>query len=499
MSLNIEEMATFCKKKGFVYRSADIYGGLSGFFDYGPLGVEVKNKLKQRWYKFIVQDRQNIVGQDGSIITNPKVWKASGHIDTFSDLILTTKKTKTKIRADHFIEDQLKISAEGMSAKEIQALITKHKLKHNKEDFEEIKDFNLMFSTQVGPSDESAATSYLRPETCQSIFPNFKLIVETTRQKLPFGIAQIGKAFRNEISPREFLFRQREFEQMELEFFHNPKEKECPELTKKHKDLKFQFLSAKTQDAKKTKMETVSVADIIKQKLITGWQAYWLAEYFFWYTEELQIDPKNIRVREHMKNELSHYSSATFDLDYKFPFGFKEIFGLANRGQFDLTQHQKHSKSKLEYFDETTKEKIIPNVIEPSQGIDRLFLALLFEAYNVRKDEKGKEVVVLKIPQQLAPYYCAILPLVKNKEAVRGKAKEVYEMLRKCYPSFYDEAASVGRRYARADEIGIPYCITIDFETLEDDAVTIRHRDTGEQERVKIKDLRNKLFDLYIY
>ncbi len=494
MTLSIEEMATFCKKKGFVYRSAEIYGGLAGFFDYGPLGVEVKNKLKQSWYKFIVQDRQNVVAQDGSIITNPKVWKASGHVDTFADLLLTTKKSKTKIRADHFIEDELKIPADGLSAKEIQALINKHKITYKGEEFQEIKDFNLMFHTQVGPSEEKASTSYLRPETCQSIFPNFKLIVETTRQKLPFGIAQIGKAFRNEISPREFLFRQREFEQMELEFFTHPKQKKCPELTKEHKQVSFQFLSAKQQDAKKKGMQKVSIADLLKQKLLGEWHAYWLAEFYLWYTKELNFKAKNLRVREHVKTELSHYSSATFDIDYKFPFGFKEIFGLADRGQYDLTQHQTHAKSKLEIFDEETKEKVIPTVIEPSQGLDRLFLALLFEVYN---DDRERGNLVLKLPPKLAPYAVAVFPLVKNKEPVLNKAKEVYNGLKKQFPTFFDISGSVGRRYARADEIGIPFCITIDFESLDDEMVTIRHRDSTKQERVKISELSAKIFELY--
>ena len=483
MTLTIEDMATFCKKKGFVFRSAEIYGGLSGFFDYGPLGVELKNKIKQSWHKFVVQDRSNVVSQDGSIITNPKVWKASGHIDCFADLVLVTKKSKTKLRADHFLEAELDISAEGLSAKEINEIIKKNKLNYRGEDFEEVKEFNLMFSTQVGAEDGN--TAYLRPETCQSIFPNFKLIMETARQKLPFGISQTGKSFRNEISPREFLFRLREFEQMELEFFIHPDQKKCPLLTKKHKDLKFQFLSAEEQD-KKNKIISASISDLIKEKRLTEWHAYWLAEMYLWYTEILKFNQKNIRVREHTKKELSHYSSSTFDFDYKFPFGFKEILGMANRGQFDITQHQQHSNSKLEVFDEESGKKVIPTVIEPSQGVDRLFLAMLFEAYE---DDKKRGNVVLKLPEQFSSVDCGIFPLVKNKKEILDKSEEIYELLRKNFTCSFDVSGSIGRRYARADEIGIPHCITIDFDSLEDESVTIRERDTTKQTRVKISEL----------
>ena len=424
MTLTIEEMATFCKKKGFVFQSAEIYGGLSGFFDYGPLGVELKNKIKQSWHKFIVQDRFNVVSQDGSIITNPKVWKASGHLDSFADLVLTTKKSKKKLRADHFLEAELDISAEGLSAKEINEIIKKNNLNYKGEEFEEVKDFNLMFSTEVGVEDGN--TSYLRPETCQSIFPNFKLIMETSRQKLPFGISQIGKSFRNEISPREFLFRVREFEQMELEFFIHPKQKKCPSLTKKHKDLKFQFLSSENQE-KKSKITTITISELLKKKKLSEWHAYWLAEMYLWYTELLKFNPKNIRIREHTNKELSHYSSATFDIDYKFPFGFKEILGIADRGQYDLTKHQQHSKSKLEVHDEASGEKVIPTVIEPSQGVDRLFLAMLYEAFN---DDKKRGNIVLKLPPSFAPTTCGVFPLVKNKEEILKKSnllvKDIY-------------------------------------------------------------------------
>lgn len=305
----IDEMATFCKKKGFVYPSAEIYNGISGFFDFGALGVELKNNIKQAWWQFTVRSRDNVVGQDGSIITNPKVWKASGHVDNFADLILTTKKSRTKLRADHFIEDELKIPADGLSAKDIQELIDTNKLTYKGEEFEEIRDFNLMFQTNVGASNDKEATAYLRPETCQSIFPNFRLIQEHNRLKVPFGIAQIGKAFRNEISPRDFLFRSREFEQMELEFFTDPQEKTCPALTDVHKNTTFQFLSAQEQDAGTNKMETVSIQKLLDKEKLTEWHAYWLSEYYNWYTKTLSIKSENLRIREHVKTELSHYLS----------------------------------------------------------------------------------------------------------------------------------------------------------------------------------------------
>jgi glycyl-tRNA synthetase len=490
MGLDVEEMAVFCKKKGFVFQSAEIYGGLSGFFDYGPLGVELKNNLRQSWYKFIVRDRSNVVAQDGSIITNSKVWQAAGHLDNFADIVLVTKKSKTRLRADHFIEENLSISAEGLGAKDISELIKKHKLNYKGEEFEEVKDFHLMFSTYVGA--EEGVVGYLRPETCQSIFPNFKLIMDSSRQKLPFGIAQMGKAFRNEISPRDFLFRQREFEQMELEFFINPKDKTCRELSDKHKNVKLRFLSGIAQEEKKD-MEEVSLGSLLEKENFSEWHAYWLAEMYLWYVEVLGIKPENLRVREHTQKELSHYSTATFDIDYKFPFGYKEVLGIANRGQYDLKKHMEHSGEKLEVFDEVTSQKVLPTVIEPSQGLDRLFLAIMFEAYEAN-EERGN--VVLKLDGKLSPYYCAVFPLVRNKPELVAKSEEVYDLLRKEFSCFWDEGGSVGRRYARADEIGIRWCVTVDFEALEDGCVTIRDRDTTKQMRVKISELQKKLDSL---
>jgi glycyl-tRNA synthetase len=484
--MNIEEMATFCKKKGFVFRSADIYGGLSGFFDYGPLGVQLKNNLKNSWYKFVVRNRSNVVPLDSSIITNPKVWIASGHLDSFGDLVLTTKKTKKKIRADHFIEEKLNISAEGLTAEKINQLIEENNLTYNGEKFEEVKDFNLLFPTKVGADEDSKSVAYLRGETCQNIFTDFKLVMETSRQKLPFGIGQIGKAFRNEISPRDFLFRQREFEQMELEFFINPEKKNCNVLTDKHKELNLQFLSAEIQNKDSTENVSVSIQELITQGKLTEWHAYWLAEMYFWYTKVLKFKPENLQIREHTKKELSHYSSATFDLDYKFPFGFKEILGIANRGCYDLQQHMEHSGEKMEIMDDSTGNKVLPVVIEPSQGLDRLFLAVMFEAYE---DNKERGNVVLHFDSKLAPYFCGVFPLVKNKPELLAKAEEVYSLVKEEFSCLYDVSGSVGRRYARADEQGVKIGVTVDFETLDDSAVTLRDRDTCKQIRIKIVDL----------
>ena len=493
MTLNIEEMAAFCKKKGFVYRSSDIYGGFSGFWNLGPNGVELFNKVKQNWWKHFVQDREDIVGMDASIISHPKVWEASGHVSSFGDLILTTKKSKTKLRADHFIEEKLAIVADGLSAGEINNLVKKHNLTYKGEEFEEVKDFNLLFPTKVGAEESNSSIAYLRGETAQAMFTNFRLVADTTRQQLPFGIAQVGKCFRNEISPRDFLFRSREFTIAEFEYFIHPDEKKCSRLTKDQLALELNVLTAKTQEVGKSTLTTLTIKQMLSNKMLNEWHAHLLAEQWKWYIQ-LGLSEKNLKIREHMKTELSHYSSATFDFDYTFPFGSKEIGGIADRGQFDLNQHIKHSKKKLELFDEATQKKVIPKVIEPTFGMERIFLAVLFEAYH---DDKKRENVVLKINKQLAPTYCAIFPLVKNKPEVSKKAQEVYESLRTCYSCVYDVSGTVGRRYARQDELGTPYCITIDFETLEDDAVTIRDRDSTKQERVPIKELRDKLFSLY--
>ena len=487
--ITLPELASFCKKKGFVFQAAEIYGGLAGFFDFGPLGTQLKHNLKDTYRKEFVHKRDNIVEQDGSIITNPKVWKASGHVDNFGDLVLTTTQTKTKLRADHFIEDTLNIPGDALTADDINKLIKEHNLKYNDEDFEEVKDFNLMFNTQVGADTTKTATAYLRPETCQSIFPNFRSVADVSRAKLPFGIVQVGKAFRNEISPRDFIFRCREFEQIEMEYFFHP-QTECEALSETQLQTKVQFLSAENQDNESAQMTEVTISDLLKQKRLNTHHAYWVAEFFNWLNHDIGLNTKNLRIREHTKTELSHYSTATLDIDYQYGMGFKEMLGIANRGDYDLTQHQKHSKSKLEFFDEVTSSKVLPHVIEPSLGVERFMMAVLSEGFT-NDEERGN--IVLKLEPKVAPFKVAILPLM-GKAPLVAKAQEILAELRdEDIITDYDKSGSVGRRYARQDEIGTPYCVTIDFETLEDgelkDTVTIRDRDSTEQKRIAVSDL----------
>ena len=487
IKLNVEELATFCKKKGITFQAAEIYGGMAGFFDFGPTGVEIRNNLKNIYWKNFVHKREEIFGQDGSIITNPKVWKASGHIDTFGDMLLTTKDTKTKLRADHFIEDTLNIAADGMGPEEIEALILKHDLKYNGEDFElPIKFFSGMLKTQIGADITKQSEGYLRPETAQSIFPNFKLIAETTRAKLPFGIIQIGKAFRNEISPRDFVFRCREFEQMELEYFFNP-ETNCELLTDKQLNTKFKLWSAKNQDAGDTSMIDITIKEMIDKKMLNDYHGYWLAEFYNFFTEIIGMNVDNLRIREHVKTELSHYSTATFDIDYNFSFGFKEMVGMAYRGNYDLVQHQTVSNQKLEFFDEASKTKILPHVIEPSVGVDRFMMATIYEAYN---NDKKRGNVVLNFKPEIAPTKVCICPLMNKPELVKIARQLFEDFIDEDIISVYDKSGSIGKRYARNDEIGTPYTLTIDYETIEEGenkgTITIRDRDSTQQKRIAI-------------
>ena len=488
--ISIEDLASFCKKKGFVYPSQEIYGGMSGSFDFGPLGTELKNNIKKEWWKTFVQSREDMYGIDGSLISSSKVWEASGHLSNFADFLTKCDKCGKDHRADHLIEDKLKISVDGLPADSLNKLIKDNDIKCPlcKGNLKEIKSFNLMFPLSVGADSKTDTKAYLRGETAQMIFVAFKNVADSSRVKLPFGIAQSGKAFRNEISPRDFLFRVREFEQMEIEYFIHPSEKKCPLLNKEHTDIEFLFLSAESQD-KKGKEEKLTVSALLKGKKLGEWHAYWLSESYLWYTN-LGIDPKNLRIREHVKSELSHYSSATFDIEYKFPFGWKEIHGNANRGQFDLTQHHKASGKSQELFDEESKEKVIPRVIEPSFGVERAFLAFLYDSYN---DDKERGNIVLKLSPKLAPTEVAVFPLV-NK--LHEKAREVFSKLNDEFVTTYDKSGSIGRRYARADESGIPYCITIDFDTENDHCVTLRDRNSTKQKRVKIDDLNNEIYKL---
>jgi len=381
----------------------------------------------------------------------------------------------------------LGIATEGISLKGIQELIKKNKIKCQKckGELSEPIPFNLMFKTNVGPIENEKSTAYLRPETAQLIFTNFKLVAENSRLKLPFGIAQMGKAYRNEISPRDFLFRLREFEQMEIEFFTHPdKYDDCIDEVK---NMKINVLTAEMQEKGKKEGEEMTVNELINKKLANSWHAYWLAQMYKWFTD-LGVKRKNLRLREHMQEELAHYASACFDIEYKFPFGWKELQGMADRKQFDLQQHIQFSKKDLKLFDEETKQKIIPYVAaEPSQGVERAFLTFLIDSYN---DDKKRGNIVLKLHPKLAPIKVGVFPLVNKLDK---EAKKIFNDLKKEFICQFDRSGSIGRRYARADEIGIPYCVTVDFDTLKEDSVTIRDRDTTKQIRVKIKDLKDVL------
>jgi glycyl-tRNA synthetase len=486
--LTIEDMAVFCKRKGFVYPNSEIYGGFSGFWDFGHLGVELKNNIKNEWWKFHVQAREDIVGIDGSIITHPKVWEASGHVENFEDIMLTCAKCKERIRADHLIEEKLKINVEGFGADKIGEVIKKNKLKCQRcgSGFEAIKQFNLMFKTSVGPKEDNSSVAYLRPETAQVIFADFKLVIDNARLKLPFGIAQIGKGFRNEISPRDFLFRCREFDMMEIEYFVHPdKAQECP-FVKDVLNYELNFYNAEMQQ-KNSKPKKLKVRDAISKKLISEWHAYWLATEQKWFVS-LGANPDNFRIRQHLKEEKSHYALDTWDLEYNFPFGWKELQGIANRTDFDLKQNMKFSGEDLSIFDEETKKKVVPHVIaEPSLGVERAFLVFMFDSYVY---DKKRGNVVLKLNPKLAPVKVAVFPLVNKLEK---EAKEVYNLLKDDFNCSYDKSGSVGRRYARNDEIGTPYCVTIDFDSLKKKDVTIRNRDNTRQIRIKVGNLKETI------
>jgi len=463
--LTIDDIAAFCKRKGFVFRSSEIYGGFAGFWDFGPLGVELLNNIKQSWWKFFV-NRENMRGIEASIISHPRTWKASGHLKSFSDIGVVCKKCKKATKIDKSEEGRVKCECGG--------------------EYETQGEFNLLFKTKVGAL--NAVDAYLRGETAQAMFMDFKLIAETSRMKLPFGIAQIGKCFRNEIAPRDFLFRSREFTIGEFEFFIHPDEKKCNLLGKKHLNLKFSLLDKETQLKGGGELKEVTISEILRQGKLGQWHAYWLAEQLLW-LKSLGLNMDKLKVREHTSDELSHYSSATFDLDYEYPFGSKEVAGIANRGQYDLIQHENESKQKLEIFDEKSKKKIVPRVIEPTFGMERVFLAVLVESYEY--DEK-RENIVLHLDPKLSPIKVAVFPIVK-KPGFLKLARKVYDELRREWNVIYDSGGSVGRRYARQDEIGTPFCITIDGESLKNKDVTIRDRDTTEQIRVKVKDLKEIL------
>ena len=454
--LSIEELNSFCKRKGFVYQSGEIYGGYAGFWDFGHLGVEFKNNIKNSWWKYFA-GREDVVGIDGSIITHPTVWKASGHVDSFSDVFVVCKKCKKPGKVDR--SELGKARCENCGGEY---------------DNENAKDFKLMFETNVGTDSKS----YLRPETAQLIFADFKAVQDNARMKLPFGIAQIGKAFRNEIAPRDFLFRSREFEQMEMQFFLDPsKIDDCFDY-EKIKNTKINILDAQGEEG------VLSIEEMLKKNIFKNkWHAYWLWYSYDWF-KGLGIRKENLRLREHRKDELAHYANAAVDIEYNFPSGWGEIFGSHDRGTFDLGEHEKFSKKDMKVYDEETKKKILPAVIESSFGVERAFMAFMFDSYSEREGN-----VVLNLNPKLSPVKAAVFPIVKGEE-YENISKDIFEELNEEWNVVYDKSGSIGRRYARNDEVGTPMCITIDEQTLKDKTATIRDRDTTEQVRVKVKDLK---------
>lgn len=450
----MDKIVDLCKSKGFVYPGSEIYGGLANTWDYGPLGVELKNNIKKAWLKKFVQENKYNVGLDSAILMNPQTWVASGHIGGFSDPLMDCKECKTRHRADNLIEDFDGTNVAGWTNQQMTDYISEHQIccpNCGKSNFTDIRQFNLMFKTFQGVTEDTKSELYLRPETAQGIFVNFANIQRTTRKKVPFGVAQVGKSFRNEITPGNFIFRVREFEQMELEFFCKPG----------------------------TDLE---------------WFSYWRS-FCKNFLLSLGLKEENIRLRDHSPEELCFYSKATTDFEYLFPFGWGELWGVADRTDYDLTQHIKTSGKSLEYFDPETNEKYIPYVIEPSLGVERLFLSIVTEAYDEEEltsvdkngNEKKETRTVMHFHPALAPYKAAVLPLVKK---LTPKAEEVYEMLSKKFMVDFDETGTIGKRYRRQDEIGTPFCITYDFDTLEkDNCVTVRDRDTMQQERVAIDKL----------
>ncbi len=420
ISNGMDKIVSLCKRRGFVFPGSEIYGGLANSWDYGPLGVELKNNIKQLWWKRFVQTREDVVGIDAALIMNPKVWEASGHVNAFNDPMVECKNCHERYRAD-----QIDMNAPCA--------------KCGKKDFTEVKQFNMMFKTNLGPVDDEKSTVYLRPETAQGMFVNFKNVLDTSRKTVPFGIAQIGPAFRNEITPGNFIFRTREFEQMEIEYFIHPSEWE-------------------------------------------KWFEYWLEQQKGW-LKEIGIEKDAVLV-EIPEADRAHYSKRSVDTEYKFPFGQKELYGLAYRTDYDLSQHQKMSGQSLEYTDPHTNEKYLPHCVEPTWGVNRTFLAVLCSSYREEEDR-----VYLALPPKLAPYKAAVFPLLKNKPELVAKAKDIYHNLQKDFNVAWDDRGNVGKRYYSQDEIGTPFCITVDFQTLEDGTVTVRNRDSKEQVRMKGEEL----------
>jgi len=453
----MEKLVALCKGRGFIFAGSEIYGGLANTWDYGPLGVELKNNVKKAWWKKFIQESPYNVGMDSAILMNPQVWVASGHVSGFNDPLMDCKECKSRFRADQLVEDYLMkegqedVSIDGWDNSKLEGFISENKIecpsckKHN---FTPIRQFNLMFKTFQGVTEDSQSEIYLRPETAQGIFVNFRNVQRSSRKKIPFGIGQIGKSFRNEITPGNFIFRTREFEQLELEFFCKPGE-----------DLE--------------------------------WFYYW-REFCQNWLLSLNIKKDHIRLRDHGEEELSHYSKATTDIEYLFPFGWGELWGIADRTDYDLKQHAEQSGENFTYLDPTTNEKYIPYCVEPSLGVDRMVLAFLSEAYTEEALPNNDSRVVLKLHPALAPYKAAVLPLSKK---LSEQASAIYQELAKDLNVEYDETGSIGKRYRRQDEIGTPYCVTIDFDTETDGSVTVRDRDTMEQVRIPVSELSGYLTD----
>jgi glycyl-tRNA synthetase len=454
-TVSLDTIASLAKRRGFVFPGSEIYGGLANTWDFGPLGAEVKRNIKNAWWEFFVQRRDDMIGLDGGILLHPRVWEASGHVEEFHDPLVDCRSCKSRFRADTFLEEKLHLRIEGMSLEEMTRALLESRVACpvcGQRDWTPVRQFNLMFRTFIGPVEDQSTIVYLRPETAQAIFVDFKQLVQSSRLKIPFGVGQIGKAFRNEVTPGNFIFRLLEFEQMEIEYFIRPEA--WPETFE-----------------------------------------HWLVEmerFLRW----IGLRSERLRTREHAPEERSHYSRRTVDFEYHFPFGWKELCGLAYRTDYDLRRHQDYSGEDLTYFDQERNERFLPHVIEPTMGVERLLLALLVDAYHEEPavDVNGKPYtrVVLRFHPRVAPYKVAVLPLLRKPELVR-RAREVAALLRTSFVTDYDETQSIGRRYRRQDEIGTPYCVTIDYETLEDNTVTIRDRDTMKQVRVPIDGLVDEL------
>jgi glycyl-tRNA synthetase len=441
----MENIVSLAKRRGFIYPGSDVYGGLSGTWDYGPLGVALKRNIIGLWWKMFVEDRDDMHGIDAAILMNQKVWRASGHVDTFTDPLVEDLVTKQRYRADHLLKDA-GFSADGLSMDDMTRLIVENGIKSpNKNDLSSVRTFNMMFKTNVGPVDDEASISYLRPETAQGIFTNYKNVVDTLYPDLPFGLAQQGKAFRNEISPRDFIFRSREFEQMEIEYFVDP---------------------AKWEEAFE----------------------HWRQQVWAW-TKALGLSDENVHELEVTETDRAHYSKRTIDFEYDFPIGREELLGLAYRADFDLMNIQNNSGKNMEYNVKGLNTKFVPHVIEPSFGVERALMAVLSEAYT--EDEvNGEKRIYLRLPHHLAPIRYAISPLVRNKPELVERARDIYAQMKKIYGAVaWDDNGNIGKRYRRQDEIGTPFCVVIDFQTMEDGTVTIRDRDTTEQRRVTVDEL----------